>query len=73
MAQRNAASVLPVPVGAAMRVCLPLRIDGHPSCCGGLALPKRSSNQRRTTGENPPSGSGVGMISTAPLWAARSS
>jgi hypothetical protein len=49
-AERNAASVLPEPVGAAMSVCRPAWMAGQPSSCGGVGLPKRSTNQSRTAG-----------------------
>ena len=48
--QRNAASVLPVPVGARISVCAPDAIAGHPSRCGALGSPTRSRNQARTSG-----------------------
>ena len=48
--QRNAASVLPVPVGARMRVCSPSAIAGHPCSCGALGAPRVSRNQSRTIG-----------------------
>ena len=48
--QRNAASVLPVPVGARMSVCAPLAIAGHPSRCGALGAPSVSRNHARTIG-----------------------
>ncbi len=48
--QRNAVSVLPVPVGARMSVCAPLAIAGQPSRCGALGAPsvsRTSSNEER--------------------------
>src|SRR5438128_226188 len=50
--QRNAVSVLPVPVGARMSVCEPLAIAGHPSRCGALGEPSVSVNHFRTMGWN---------------------
>ena len=50
IAERNAASVLPEPVGAAMSVCRPSRIGGQPSRCGGVGSPSRSLNQVWTAG-----------------------
>jgi len=43
IAQRNAASVLPEPVGAAMRVCCPSLICGHACCWTGLGASKALS------------------------------
>ena len=43
---RNAASVLPEPVGAAIRTLLPVPDEGPSFCCGGLGAPRRSENQR---------------------------
>jgi hypothetical protein len=37
MAARNAASVLPEPVGAAINACSPLAMAGHASSCAGVA------------------------------------
>ena len=50
MAERNAASVLPDPVGAAIRVWRPSRMSGHPSSCGAVGSPSRLLNQVRTAG-----------------------
>src|SRR5262245_1664023 len=52
MPHRKAASVLPEPVGAKIRVCSPRAIAGHP--CSGAAVGdgKLASNQARTGGEN---------------------
>ena len=50
--QRNAVSVLPVPVGARMSVCAPLAIAGQPSRCGALGAPSVSANHARTRGWN---------------------
>src|SRR5581483_12294767 len=47
-AQRNAARVLPVPVGARIRVDSPRAIAGHPRVCGEVGCTKTSSNQART-------------------------
>src|SRR5262245_32192499 len=52
MAARNAASVLPLPVGAAIRVWLPARIAGHASACAGVGAAKVCRNQRATAGWN---------------------
>ena len=47
MDDRNAASVLPDPVGAAIRTFFPSRMRGHPSRCGGVGSPSRLANQFR--------------------------
>ena len=39
MAARNAASVFPEPVGAAISACPPLAIAGQASSCAGVAPP----------------------------------
>src|SRR5262245_49758709 len=53
MAHRKAASVLPVPVGAAMSVCLPAAIAGQPCRCGAVGSPSVSRNHAATVGRNP--------------------
>ena len=55
MADRKAASVLPLPVGAQMRVCSPAVIGGHPMICAPVGVGKDAENQARTAGENDPS------------------
>src|SRR5258706_1123314 len=50
IAHRNAARVLPLPVGAEIRVWWPSRMRAQPSTCGGEGVPIRCSNQRRTVG-----------------------
>ncbi len=50
MAARNAASVLPEPVGAAISVCRPAWISGQARACGSVGRPKRFSNQEATAG-----------------------
>src|SRR5437867_4681001 len=52
MDQRNAAKVLPEPVGAAIKVDLPAAIDCQPLSWGGVGFWKRSTNQRQTNGWN---------------------
>src|SRR5277367_739767 len=52
IAARNAASVLPDPVGAAMRVCRPALIAGHASACAAVGPAKVSANQFATAGWN---------------------
>src|ERR1700722_17937141 len=58
MAARKAASVLPDPVGAAMRVWWPALIAGHASACAAVGPAKVSANQFATAGWN--------SVSTAP-------
>jgi hypothetical protein len=50
IAHRNAASVFPVPVGAAMSVCLPSAIAGQPRTWGSEGEPIFSVNQRASVG-----------------------
>jgi hypothetical protein len=51
MNTRNAASVLPDPVGAAISVCAPPSISFHPAACGSVGPSgNRRSNQVRTAG-----------------------
>src|SRR5277367_2894441 len=52
IAARKAASVLPDPVGAAMRVWRPALIAGHASACAGVGEAKLSANQLATAGWN---------------------
>src|SRR5262245_60311008 len=52
MPQRNAASVLPDPVGARIRVWSPWAMTGQPSACAPVGAGKFASNQARTGGEN---------------------
>ena len=52
MADRKAASVLPLPVGAQIRVCSPAEIGGHPNCCAAVGSGNDVANQARTAGEN---------------------
>jgi hypothetical protein len=53
IAERYAASVFPVPVGAEISVWLPPRMCGQPSRCGSVGSPKRSENQRWIVGWKP--------------------
>src|SRR5579863_6910757 len=50
MAARKAASVLPEPVGDAIRVLRPAMIDGQARSCGSVGVPKRPVNQPATAG-----------------------
>src|SRR5580658_1628508 len=69
MATRNAARVLPEPVGAEMRVVSPRRIAGQPSICGSVAEPNLARNHSATMGwaqaRASAAWSGVSMISMA--------
>src|SRR5450432_3454254 len=50
MQARNAARVLPEPVGAEMSVVCPARMWGQPCSCGSVGVPKRWMNHSRTRG-----------------------
>ena len=50
IAARNAASVLPEPVGAAISVLRPERIAGHASACAGVGAANVRRNQLATAG-----------------------
>ena len=52
MANRNAASVFPEPVGADTSTSRPAAISGQPSAWGAVGSPNRPSNQRDTSGWN---------------------
>ncbi|GAA0900850.1 hypothetical protein GCM10009552_02690 [Rothia nasimurium] len=56
MAERNAVSVLPEPVGAATSVWRPERIIGHAAICASVGAGKVASNQVVTAGWNSASG-----------------
>src|SRR5665213_2540411 len=53
MAHKKAASVLPEPVGARMRVLSPAAIEGQPRSWAGVRPAKDLSNQAWVAGENP--------------------
>ena len=58
MPTRNAASVLPEPVGAAISVSSPAAIAGQPSACGSVGPSgNRRPNQVRIAGWKPASAS----------------
>src|SRR5436309_12834039 len=59
---RNAARVLPLPVGAWMSVCRPVEIEAQPPTCAGVGASKADSNQARTAGENGARGSLGGVF-----------
>ena len=52
MAERKAASVLPLPVGAQIRVCSPAAMGGQPCCWAAVGSGNDVANQARTAGEN---------------------
>ena len=52
MAARNAASVLPEPVGAASSTSRPAAMAGHACACAGVGAGKAPLNQAQTTGWN---------------------
>src|SRR5262245_40702203 len=56
MAARNAASVLPDPVGAKIRVERPAWISGQPSDCARVGPGNVSPNHSETAGWNPNAG-----------------
>ncbi len=47
---KNAASVLPEPVGAEISVGLPARMGGQPCSCGSVGVPNLPTNHSCTTG-----------------------
>src|SRR5271157_4174112 len=51
-AARNAARVLPDPVGATISVFRPAAMAGQPSRCAGVGSPSASRNQAATGGRN---------------------
>ena len=50
MAERNAASVFPEPVGAWMRTLLPPAMTGQPFSCAGVGAAKFRSNHAFVSG-----------------------
>src|SRR5262245_57427112 len=52
MVARNADSVLPEPVGAAISTCRPAWIAGHASACAAVGAAKVRSNQAAIAGWN---------------------
>jgi hypothetical protein len=64
MHARNAASVLPEPVGDRMSVCFRWAMRGQPRRCGGLGSPKRRRNQATVIGWKV-DGKSVGSIERA--------
>ncbi len=58
---RNAASVLPDPVGAQIRTCSPRWIAGQPSAWAGVGWPNAWANQRRVGSLNGRVGAAVAI------------
>jgi hypothetical protein len=56
MAERNAASVLPEPVGAQRSVDAPFAMDGHPFACAGVGVPSAAAKYSRVGREKRESG-----------------
>src|SRR3954452_21598498 len=56
-AHRNAASVLPLPVGALSSTCSPVAIAGHAWAWAGVGSANAAENQSRTRGEKAARGS----------------
>ncbi len=50
MHQKNAASVLPLPVGAISSACSPAAIRAQPCACTGVARSNDDSNHARAAG-----------------------
>ncbi len=74
MAQRNAASVLPEPVGATTSVFSPLPMAAQAWACDCVGSAKAAVNQSRVTALNPSIGSrpgGAGMSFILPAGADR--
>ncbi len=62
MPQRNAARVLPEPVGAQIRALAPPAIASHPPAWAGVGPSKEASNQRLTGALNGASGSDAAVV-----------
>ncbi len=52
IADKNAASVLPLPVGAQISVCSPATMGGQPPVWAAVGSGNDAPNQARTAGEN---------------------
>src|SRR2546430_7609159 len=61
MHQRKAASVLPLPVGADIRVCWPAATDRQPPSWTSVGAGKAPENQARAAGENRSRTVGIGL------------
>src|SRR5215471_7473867 len=65
---RNAARVLPDPVGAEINVGSPARMGGQPCSCDSVGVSNRLTNQPRTRGcaqSNPQASGGADPVSMA--------
>src|SRR5260370_23958346 len=60
MHQKKAASVLPLPVGADIRVCWPAATDRQPPSWTSVGAAKAPENQARAAGENRSRTVGIG-------------
>src|SRR5207248_1673319 len=60
MHHKNAAKVLPLPVGARMRVESPFAMAGQPAACAAVAPANTASNHSRTAGWNSANGLAAG-------------
>src|SRR4051794_9732048 len=65
IAHRNAASVLPEPVGAQSSVCSPRAIGPHAPVCAAVGSVKEDANHAATAGEND-----AAADATVPSWGA---
>ncbi len=66
MAQRNAESVFPEPVGATTRACLPAEMASHAPACAGVGVAKALRNQSCVAGPNRSSTSATPLSSPVP-------
>src|SRR5438270_11699980 len=67
MHQKKAASVLPLPVGADIRVCWPPATERQPPSWTSVGAAKAPENQARPAGENRSRTACIG-ISLLPCW-----
>src|SRR5687767_5977062 len=68
---RNAARVLPDPVGAQISVCCPAAIFGQPSDCADVGSANAARNQSAVAGEKLESGSETGAEGTGAEYKVR--
>ena len=68
IAHRNAASVLPEPVGATTRVSSPSAIAAQACACAAVGAGKVAPNQSRVSGLNRAIGSDAAMGTIVPPW-----
>jgi hypothetical protein len=68
MQARNAASVLPEPVGAEIKVVRPARICGQPCSCGSVGVPNFAVNHSATSGWAQESTEGIRLFYYPKLW-----